>query len=566
MIFGIISLLITFTVPLLIIRWFIIRRSARRDFGDEIREIFQYLATLVLLVIVNTGLSGLIANLLPAPDRLVTDENLMARNTAFIVVGAPLLLLITRWNRKSLSPNKDENDGFALQLYFVIAPITALIITSVNAYQFVMTSLTDKSVDGQGLATTVIWALTLALHYRLARRIFTTERRQPSYLLACAISLVLVVVGLARIIASITTTLLPFSENTLVTSGPSELIRGATLLGIAVVPWISYWFFGERKGEESSLWSAYLLLIGIFAPLVTMLVGASVIFYQLLIWYFGDPQESSFWVHLSDVPAATGALISAGAAFAYHQVTLRIAHHEKRSEVSRIYEYLLAAGGLATTAIAVSMGLVSIVESFTSQVQLLGSSATNTALLALTLFLVGLPLWLAFWRRITLRVRSNPDSELRSPTRRVYLILVLGISGIGAIAALLTVVVRFFEGIFNSNLGTATFRELAYPLSILITTALVASYHFNIFRHDRARAPKAADGLKYLLLIGPQDAQLKRILERETGARIDFVRLADGFEGSWSQERVRSLIASNAHPELALIHDSSEYKVIPIQR
>lgn len=184
MIFGIISLLITFTVPLLIIRWFIIRRSARRDFGDEIREIFQYLATLVLLVIVNTGLSGLIANLLPAPDRLVTDENLMARNTAFIVVGAPLLLLITRWNRKSLSPNKDENDGFALQLYFVIAPITALIITSVNAYQFVMTSLTDKSVDGQGLATTVIWALTLALHYRLARRIFTTERRQPSYLLA----------------------------------------------------------------------------------------------------------------------------------------------------------------------------------------------------------------------------------------------------------------------------------------------------------------------------------------------------------------------------------------------
>ncbi|MFM2126809.1 MAG: hypothetical protein RL287_287 [Actinomycetota bacterium] len=57
MIFGIISLLITFTVPLLIIRWFIIRRSARRDFGDEIREIFQYLATLVLLVIVNTGLS-----------------------------------------------------------------------------------------------------------------------------------------------------------------------------------------------------------------------------------------------------------------------------------------------------------------------------------------------------------------------------------------------------------------------------------------------------------------------------------------------------------------------------
>ena len=566
MIFGLVSLLITFTVPLLIIRWFIIRRSARRDFGDEVREIFQYLATLVLLVVVNTGLSGLLANLFPAPDRLVTDENLMARNTAFIVVGAPLLLLLTRWNRRSLSAQKEENDSFALQLYFVIAPVTALIVTAVNAYQFVITSLTDKSVDGQGLATALVWSLTLALHYRLARNLLSSERRQPSFLLASAISLVLLVVGLARIIASVTTTLLPFSENTLVTTGPSQLVRGTTLFAIGAIIWIAYWLFGEREGEGSSLWSAYLLLVGIFAPLVTMLVSASVIFYQLLVWYLGDPKESSFWTHLSDVPAATGALLSAGIAFTYHQITLRFEHDEKRSEVSRIYEYLLSAGGLATSAIAISIGLVSIVESFTSQVQVLGSSAINTALLALTLFVVGLPLWLLFWRRITARVKASPDVELGSPTRRIYLILVLGVSGIGAIAALLTLVVRLFEGLFNSDLGTATFREVAYPLSIVITTAFVATYHINVFRHDRARAPRPSLGLKYLLLIGPQDAELKRLLERETGARIDFVRLADGFEGTWSAERVRSLIAANDYPELALIHDSNDYRAIPIKR
>jgi len=566
MIFGIISLLITVTVPLLIIRWFINRRSARRDFGDEIREIFQYLATLVLLVVVNTGLAGLLANLLPAPDRLVTDENLMARNTAFIVVGAPLLYFLARWNRRSLSSNSDENEGFALQLYFVIAPITALVITSVNAYQFVITSLTEKSVDGQGLAIGVVWSLTLALHYRISRKILSPERRQPSFLLAGAISLVLLVIGLARIIASITTTLLPFSGNTLVTTGPSELVRGTTLLAIAGIFWIAYWIFGERKGEESSLRSAYLLLIGIFAPLVAMLVGASVIFYQLLIWYFGDPKENSFWVHLSDIPAATGTLGASAVAFAYHQLTLRLHHHEKRSEVSRIYEYLLSAGGLVTSSIAVSIGLVSIVESFTSKVQVLGSSAMNTALLALTLFLVGLPLWIFFWRRIGMRVQTSTDAELGSPTRRVYLILILGVSGIGAIAALLTMVVRLFEGIFNADLGAATFRELAYPLSILLTTALVAIYHVNIFRHDRAQAPKTTHELKYLLLIGPEDTQLKRLLERETGARIDLVRLADGFEGTWSEARVRSLIASNTYPELALIHDSQEYKIIPIQR
>jgi MFS family permease len=566
MIFGIISLLITFTVPLLVIRWFIIRRSARRDFGEEIREIFQYLATLVLLVVVNTGLSGLLANLFPAPDRLVTDENLLARNTAFVIVGAPLLLLLTRWDRKALSKDKEENEGFALQLYFVIAPITALIITSVNAYQCVITSLTDDALDGQGFATAAIWLLTLAIHYRLAKSIFTPERRQPAFLLASAISLVLLVIGLARIIASVITTLLPFSENTLVTSGPSELLRGTTLLSISIFLWSAFWFFGERAGDEGSLRSAYLLLIGIFAPLVAMLVGASIVFYQLLLWYLGDPKENSFWIHLSDIPAATGTLLSSGIAFTYHQVTLRLEHSKKRSEVNRIYEYLLSAGGLVTSAIAVSMGLVSIVESFTSQVQVLGSSATNTALLALTLFLVGVPLWIFFWRRISNRVKQEVEVELGSSTRRVYLILILGASGIGSIAALLTTVVRLFEGFFNADFGTATVRELAYPLSILLTALLVARYHLNIFRQDRLRLPKPAAGLKYLLLIGPQDLMLKKALERETGARVDFVRLADGFEGSWSQERVKTLISSNEHPELALIHDSAEYRVIPIKR
>lgn len=566
MIFGIISLLITFTVPLLVIRWFIIRRSARRDFGEEIREIFQYLATLVLLVVVNTGLSGLLANLFPAPDRLVTDENLLARNTAFVIVGAPLLLLLTRWDRKALSKDKEENEGFALQLYFVIAPITALIITSVNAYQCVITSLTDDALDGQGFATAAIWLLTLAIHYRLAKSIFTPERRQPAFLLASAISLVLLVIGLARIIASVITTLLPFSENTLVTSGPSELLRGTTLLSISIFLWSAFWFFGERAGDEGSLRSAYLLLIGIFAPLVAMLVGASIVFYQLLLWYLGDPKENSFWIHLSDIPAATGTLLSSGIAFTYHQVTLRLEHSKKRSEVNRIYEYLLSAGGLVTSAIAVSMGLVSIVESFTSQVQVLGSSATNTALLALTLFLVGVPLWIFFLRRISNRVKQEVEVELGSSTRRVYLILILGASGIGSIAALLTTVVRLFEGFFNADFGTATVRELAYPLSILLTALLVARYHLNIFRQDRLRLPKPAAGLKYLLLIGPQDLMLKKALERETGARVDFVRLADGFEGSWSQERVKTLISSNEHPELALIHDSAEYRVIPIKR
>jgi hypothetical protein len=126
--------------------------------------------------------------------------------------------------------------------------------------------------------------------------------------------------------------------------------------------------------------------------------------------------------------------------------------------------------------------------------------------------------------------------------------------------------VRLFEGFFNADFGTATVRELAYPLSILLTALLVALYHLNVFRQDRLRLPKPAAGLKYLLLIGPQDLMLKKALERETGARVDFVRLADGFEGSWSQERVKTLISSNEHPELALIHDSAEYRVIPIKR
>jgi MFS family permease len=221
---------------------------------------------------------------------------------------------------------------------------------------------------------------------------------------------------------------------------------------------------------------------------------------------------------------------------------------------------------LATSAIGAVTFVVSIVETLIQDDLLVGRSARNALLLAITLLIVGLPVWQLLWRRIYRHIEQDREREISAISRKVYLFTVIGISAIAAVVSTLTFTVQIFQGLFGGDIGGSTWRETSYAISILVVGILVGLFHLRVFRHERAEAGPKSKTHKFLLMIGPADKSLARELERSTGARVEIVESLDGLATRWDREKVQQLLMENQEAEIALIADAGQIKAIPIKR
>jgi len=566
MIAGLASLIITLGVIVLVIRRIAVGRRGGIDFAEEVKDFFQYLLLLILILIVNSGLSGLINYVAGSDKRLIANEDVLARDSAFVVVATPLLIATALWTRRTLERDEDSRESFALLLYLTAIQIIAFASFATSGYRWLLALIDDGTVFGADFGSTFLWLATLGFHYRMSSHRLPKDRVQIPYLLISAISLVVTIVAVARVIRALMVELLPFSETILTTTGTNELTRGLVTALIAVPTWYFYWFSDRTRAERSQLWSLYLLLVGVGGSLVATLVSASIIFYDALVWFFGDANTNASWVHFDRVPGATGALIATVISFAYHSRILASHHESEEGEIGRIYRYLLSGIGLATSSVGTVTFVVSIVETFAQDDLLVGRSPRNSLLLAITLLVVGLPVWQILWRRTNLHINQDPEREIPAISRKVYLFTVVGISAIAVVASALTITVQIFQGLFGGDLGGGTWRETSYAISILVVGILAGLLHLQIIRHERSHTGPKSKTHKFLLMIGPADKSFARDLERSTGARVEIVESLDGLATVWDRDKVERLLAENKESEIALIADAGQIRAIPIKR
>ncbi len=566
MIAGLASLIITLGVIVLVIRRIAVGRRGGIDFAEEVKDFFQYLLLLILVLFVNSGLSGLINYVAGSDKRLIANEDVLARDSAFVVVATPLLIATALWTRRTLERDEDSRESFALLLYLTAIQIIAFASFATSGYRWLLALIDDGTVFGADFGSTFLWLATLGFHYRMSSHRLPKDRVQIPYLLISAISLVVSIVAAARVIRALMVEFLPFSETILTTSGTNELTRGLVTALIAVPAWYFYWFSDRTRAEGSQLWNLYLLLVGVGGSLVAALVSASIIFYDALVWFFGDANTNAAWVHFDRVPGATGALIATAISFIYHSRILASHHESEEGEIGRIYRYLLSGIGLATSSVGAVTFVVSIVETFAQDDLLVGRSPRNSLLLAITLLVVGLPVWQILWRRINLHINQDPEREIPAISRKVYLFTVVGISAIAVVASALTITVQIFQGLFGGDLGGGTWRETSYAISILVVGILAGLFHLQIIRHERSQAGPKSKTHKFLLMIGPADKSFARDLERSTGARVEIVESLDGLATVWDRDKVERLLAENKESEIALIADAGQIRAIPIKR
>lgn len=537
--------------------------------GHTVRRFFQYLVLYGLLVVVAVGLAGLIGRLLERDVLVTADEAQLARDLAFTVVGLPLFAGVALWSRRRLADDPAEARSLGWAFYVTAASLTCLAMAMTGLGQVLGWATGLQEYDGRALAAFLVWGAAWGTHWWVEAHTTPAQHTRVHHLVGSLIGLVTAAIGLAGLLAGALRSLLGLDGDVLVAGGPNPILGGLVTLLVGAPVWFLYWVRTVARHERDPLWLAYVLLAGVGGGLVTAIVAASTLVFSVLVWLIGEPRSTDAAHYFHNAPTAAGAAVVGLLVWWYHRAVLEEAGTEERTEVRRIFDYLMAGIGLLAASGGLATLLVALIEAVTRSADVfVDTSAVNTLLAAATLLAVGAPVWWFSWRRVQVAVRENPTDELTSPTRRFYLFALFGVGGMVAVIALLVGVFLLFVGMVEGTVGAETLRRMRFAVGVLITTAAIASYHWTVYRDDREHAPEAAQaqGPRFVLLVGPADDAIARVVAARTHGLVQAWSRTDDGLATWSIDEVMTALAGTTADEVIVLSDAGGLRAIPVHR
>jgi len=566
MIFGLLFQVVLIGLIVLAVRR--LRSGAAKDGiqSASIKRFFQYLLLFGLIVVVGNGLTGLLSRLMEDSDLLVTDQTELARNVSFVVVGLPLYLGIALWTRREYQADRTEARSFGWGLYFTLATLTFLIGASLGLREVLFGISGSESSDDQQLAKTIIWGMLWGGHWWTNRRLTPPENSRAHNVLGSLYGLGFLVVGFIELLNGALQRVLNLGTGSFFIGQSDSLTDGSLTALVGLLIWFLYWLKTTLNSKRDVLWLAYVMLVGAGGGLVMAIVSLSTILYNALVWVVGTPTSTEASAHFNSFPRAASAAFVGGGLWWYHRSILHEDGKEIRSEVRRVYEYLMSAIGLLSSAIGVAIVLVALVDAFTESTRIAGEGSRNTLLAALTLLIVGGPIWWTFWNRIQRFVEIDPVPEHASPTRRVYLFVLFGIGGLISVVTLLVGVFFVFDDIFNGTFGTETIRRIRVPLAMLLSTGGVAGYHWLVYRAERDKYSTTSSHRYLVILVGPHDADMVREIEEKGGVKVQPWSRDDELNSNWTVENILHAIEERKGTDLLILSTAKGLEAISIDK
>lgn len=494
-----------------------------------LRRFIQYALLFALVVITASGLSGLLERLLTSGTVLASrDVGGLALSLAFTLIGGPLALLLWWFVWRKLD-DEAERTSAGWGLYITAMYVVSLIIFTTALLATAASLIGQRDGDwASALANGLVWAAIWAWH-----RWMWQHSAKPTAHLEDVRAAVGSVYGL----------LLGAGAGIVALSGLLDVaIRGFPLT-VTVEPWwypvlrslvwaaggiIVWWWHWYREGGrrfQTNLVDSLMIIVGVFAAGITALGGAGVVLFVLLRLAFDrDNPMNELLEPLA--PAVASALVGA-LVWRYHRTA------SVRRSPSTTRASLLVTSAVALAAAASGVGVV-VNALLAAAVSPLAGGATRTLLLGgISSLLVGGPVWWLAWKP-----RKQPQTaEAIPPGRRVYLVAFFGISAVVALITLLVIGYRLFEFLLGDVTGGSLLDRIRAPLGLLVAAALVAGYHFALWRHDRALLAAAQPARKRTIeqvtvVTGQQpdtETLAKGIAEATGGARVTlWLRADDG--------------------------------------
>lgn len=564
-----VPLLIMLAVVIAVVRKASHHVASSNSTAQPVRLFFQYALAFGLFIVVSVGIAGLLSRALDFSNIVTADQSSLASNLAFVVVGGPLLAGVTIWLKKSLKDNPSDGHGFIPTFFATLAAIVSLLVFLASTIAVIHNIINNDEVLGSSIGRAIVWGSAWVIVLKISNSVIPKNDFRIQYFvgsfivgLAALIGLVQVLTGVFALILS-QPIFLGFQQLALVSpDNPTRI--GLGTLAVSGALWFYYWIKNANTIKNDTLWLGYVLIAGVGATLVVAITSLSISLYRVLVWFIGEPASQNISEHFAST-AQSVATASAGFLFWWYHKSL-LPNKSERTEVQRTYEYLVSAISLVASAVGISIVIVAMIEALTAQATLTGPGAINTLLGAATVIVVAGPVWWRFWNRIQKISKIAPESEHGSPVRRIYLFLLFGVGGVVAIVSLITIVFQLFDGILSSNLGTSTFSDMRFAIGILVSTGIVAGYHWEIYRHEKSVEISFAAVVTNVLLVGPKNPELVESIRSTSGARVSFLQRADANDLVWPAERVIELVSQNNGQDLLILLETTGVKVVPVNR
>jgi hypothetical protein len=486
-----------------------------------VRRVIVFVLLFALVTIAAMGIVGLIERAIGGDAVLVLDDAGFARALAFALIGAPVAAALWWWERRRLAETA-ERASLVWSLYVAAMSVTSLIVAASAAALATSAGAAGEWRPGD-LATAVVWAAVWVWHRRMLHRAGTAPTRLSalSAQLSALYGLTVAAFGGISVIAAIVAQALAPAVPMLVDSLPwhTRVLQALIWCVIGALVWWWHWY-RERASAMAGAFSQVLLVIVVGASAAGALFSLGTVLHVVHRLLFDDDPVADALAPL-DV-AIAGALV--GAIVAVFHARLLPVRGPRVREAAR-----LTVAGVAVIGVASGFGVVVNALLAGLNATIFGDDPRALLLGGLSALLVGAPTWWAVWGAS----RSATDAGTTDIARRVYLVVIFGVSAVVALVTLLLIGYRVFETVLGAadpaGAPGGVVERIRVPLGLLSATVLVFVYHFAVWRRDRASAPASRRRrLESIVLVaGGDHTVLAARIHDEIGARVTVWRAAD---------------------------------------
>jgi hypothetical protein len=540
-------------------------RTTGEGAGAAVRDVFQYLALLVTLVLSCLGLVGLFSEAVNSSQQITRDTGAVARSISFLVVGLPAFIALAFYTRRRLRDDLAEARSAGWAIYLTLVLFGSLVVTVAQSIELFGSLLAGDGIDWAVLATVVVWGAVWIVHSWVATREGFAPDLSFEHILGSFVGLVTMVGGGAvSAVAVLVVIYDAVFDVASVGSTTGKIVRPLVACAVGAAVWAWYWLRATLHEERSFLWIAYVLFAGVLSGVVMVAAGVGTALFNVLDWIVADPSGTAA-THFEVVPAALGVAAVGVANWVYHRYVFDSGPARARTDVDRLYDYLLAAVGLVVTAGGIAT-LITYAMWAVVGTEITGSDRSAIAV-ALTLLIVGAPLWGVYWARAQRARKRHGADEIQATIRRIYVFSVLGITGLVALVSLIVLVYLLVRAILDGNVGAEMFDDMAVPIALVATTGAVAGYHFTIMREDRATAPKpVAAAVRYVILITEDGADLRSAIV-DADMRVRVFPVAGPAVAVGSVEDAVAALTAETHENVVVLDRGEDrgFEVIPLR-